>query len=159
MNLNKAQVIGRITQPLEIKTMPNGNSVLDFSVATNYVYKDQSGNKVEQTEFHNITSFGKQAETVAQYFVKGQEIYAEGRLKTDSWDDKESGKKMYRTRIVLEKFEFGAKPGGFTGNEQSPNQAPAQKNSAASAPSQPQPAPSDSINYPDEDINPEDIPF
>jgi single-strand DNA-binding protein len=84
MNLNKAQIIGRITQPLEIKTMPNGNSVLDFSVATNYVYKDQSGNKVEQTEFHNVTSFGKQAETVAQYFVKGQEIYAEGRLKTES---------------------------------------------------------------------------
>lgn len=82
MNLNKAQIIGRITQPLELKSMPNGNSVLNFSVATNYVYKDQGGNKVENTEFHNIVSFGKQAETVAKYFVKGQEIYCEGRLQT-----------------------------------------------------------------------------
>ena len=84
MNLNKIQIIGRITQDLELKTMPNGNAVLDFSVATNYVYKDKEGNKVEQTEFHNITSFGKQAETIARYFVKGQEIYAEGRLRTES---------------------------------------------------------------------------
>ena len=82
MNLNKAQIIGRITQPLELKTMPNGNSVLNFSVATNYVYKNQQGEKVEQTEFHNVTSYGKQAETIAQYFVKGQEIYCEGRLQT-----------------------------------------------------------------------------
>jgi len=84
MNLNKAMIIGRITQPLELKTLPNGTAVVNFSVATNYVYKDQNGNKVEQTEFHNIVSFGKQAETIAQYFVKGQEIYCEGRLQTRS---------------------------------------------------------------------------
>jgi len=75
MNINKAIIIGRITQDLELKAMPNGNSVLSFSVATNYVYKDKQGEKVEQVEFHNVTSFGKQAETVAKYFVKGQEIY------------------------------------------------------------------------------------
>jgi single-strand DNA-binding protein len=84
MNLNKAQVVGRITQPLELKKMPNGNSVLNFSVATNYGYKNANGEKVEETEFHNIVSFGKQAEVVAQYFVKGQEIYCEGRLKTNT---------------------------------------------------------------------------
>ena len=155
MNLNKVQVIGRITQPLELKTMPNGNGVLDFSVASNYVYKDQSGNKVEQTEFHNVVSFGKQAETIAQYFVKGQEIYVEGRLRTESWDDKESGKKMYRTKIILEKFEFGTKPGGAAmgGNQAA---APASAATATDAPEIPS---NDSINYPEEDINPEDIPF
>jgi single-strand DNA-binding protein len=82
MNLNKTQIIGRITQDLELKTMPNGNSVLNFSVATNFNYKDKEGNKIENTEFHNVVSFGKQAETVAQYFIKGQEIYCEGRLQT-----------------------------------------------------------------------------
>ena len=104
MNLNKVQIIGRITQPLELKKLPNGTSALRIAVATNRNYKDKNGGKVEETEFHNIVSFGKQAETIAQYFVKGQEIYAEGRLRTESWDDKESGKKMYRTKIVLEKF-------------------------------------------------------
>ena len=145
MNLNKAQIIGRITQPLELKTMPNGNSVLNFSVATNYVYKDQGGNKVEQTEFHNIVSFGKQAETIAQYFVKGQEIYCEGRLQTRSWDDKESGKKMYRTEIILDKFEFGAKPMGAGGA----TTQPASTNASVEP----------TVEYPEEDINPEEIPF
>lgn len=84
MNLNKAMIVGRITQPLELKKMPNGNSVLNFSVATNYNYKNANGEKIEETEFHNIVSFGKQAEVVAQYFVKGQEIFVEGRLKTNS---------------------------------------------------------------------------
>ena len=82
MNLNKALIIGRITQDLELKSTNNGTKVLNFSVATNYVYKDANGNKVEQTEFHNVVSFGKQAETIAQYFVKGQEIFVEGRLQT-----------------------------------------------------------------------------
>ncbi len=153
MNLNKAQIIGRITQPLELKKMPNGNSVLNFSVATNYNYKDATGNKVENTEFHNVVSFGKQAEVVAQYFVKGQEIYCEGRLQTRTWDDKESGKKMYRTEILLNQFEFGAKPGGSTGEY---NET---KNSQNSAPASQNPSKTDEINYPKEDINPEDIPF
>ncbi|PID83128.1 single-stranded DNA-binding protein [Candidatus Campbellbacteria bacterium] len=159
MNLNKVQIIGRITQPLELKTLPNGTSVLNFSVATNYVYKDQAGNKVENTEFHNVVSFGKQAQTVAQYFVKGQEIYVEGRLQTRSWDDKDSGKKMYRTEILLNNFEFGAKPMGQGGNaagnnsynqDQQQNQNFNQDNAADT---------SDQINYPEEEINPEDIPF
>lgn len=145
MNLNKAQIIGRITQPLELKSMPNGNSVLNFSVATNYVYKDQGGNKVENTEFHNIVSFGKQAETFAKYFVKGQEIYCEGRLQTRNWADKDSGKKMYRTEILLNNFEFGAKPGGAGGAVETSDA----KNTATEP----------TVKYPEEDINPEEIPF
>ncbi|HIP21882.1 MAG TPA: single-stranded DNA-binding protein [Candidatus Pacebacteria bacterium] len=82
MNINKAMIVGRITQDLDLKAMPNGNSVLNFSVATNYSYKDASGQKIEQTEFHNIVSFGKQADTIAKYFIKGQEIFIEGRLQT-----------------------------------------------------------------------------
>lgn len=145
MNLNKAQIIGRITQPLELKTMPNGNAVLNFSVATNYNYKNQQGEKIEQTEFHNITSYGKQAEVVAQYFIKGQEIYCEGRLQTRNWDDKESGKKMYRTEIILNNFEFGAKPLGAS-NTNSNSQPDNEKSSSEPV-------------YPTEEIDPEEIPF
>lgn len=154
MNINKVIVIGRITQDLELKKMPNGNNVLDFSVATNYVYKDKDGNKVEQVEFHNIKSFGKQSETIVQYFIKGQEIYIEGRLKTSTWDDKESGKKMYKTEIILEKFDFGAKPVGTT-------QGASTGYKKATGPTGPstQNQPQKKDSYPDEDINPEDIPF
>ncbi len=151
MNINKAMVVGRITQDLELKALPNGNSVLNFSVATNYRYKDQNGNPVEQTEFHNAVSFGKQAENIAKYFVKGQEIYIEGRLNTRSWEDKDCGKKMYRTEIVVDKFEFGAKPGqgGNSAGNNFENSQPVQK----------QEVKADEIEYPEDDINPEDIPF
>jgi len=93
------------------------------------------------------------AKTVAQYFVKGQEIYAEGHLETRNWDDETSGKKMYRTEVILDKFEFGAKPGqggqsggGNYGGGQAAPAAPA----AAKVPE---------IQYPTEEINPDDIPF
>ncbi len=153
MNINKAIIIGRITQDLELKAMPNGNSVLNFSVATNYGYKSADGNKVEETEFHNIVSFGKQAENIAKYFVKGQEIYVEGRLKTQSWEDKETGKKMYRTEIVVNQFEFGAKPNG-AGNPNYNNNS----NSQNITEEKPKVA-DNQIEYPTDDIDPEDIPF
>lgn len=154
MNINKAMIVGRITQDLELKTMPNGNPVLNFSVATNYSYKDASGQKIEQTEFHNVVSFGKQAENIAKYFVKGQEIFIEGRLQTRSWDDKETGKKMYRTEIVASQFEFGAKPGNVQNggyNNQPQEQQKTQPNQNQ--------VNNNEIEYPTDDINPEDIPF
>lgn len=138
MNLNKVQIIGRITQPLELKKLPNGTSALRISVATNHNYKNKAGEKIETTEFHNVISFGKQAEVVAQYFVKGQEIYCEGRLKTSTWDDKETQKKMYKTEIVLDQFEFGAKPQGAS--------QPAAQNQEVQ-------------EQTPEEVNPEDIPF
>ncbi len=158
MNLNKAQIIGRITQDLELKTTPTGRQVLSFSVATNYVYKDQQGQKVEQTEFHNVVSWGKQAEIIAQYFVKGQEIYVEGRLATRNWLDEASQKKMYRTEIILNNFEFGQKPNGqsagnsYQTSQQSPKQSFESKEKVAKQQNS-------EIDYPDQEIDPEDIPF
>jgi single-strand DNA-binding protein len=109
MNLNKAQVIGRVTRDLESKSLPNGTTVCSFSMATNYSYKDKEGKKVEETDFHNLVSFGKQAEILAQYVKKGQLLMVEGRMKTRSWDDKETSKKMYRTEIIIDQFQFGPK--------------------------------------------------
>ncbi len=116
MNVNKAIIIGRLTRDPELRTTQSGRQVVSLSVATSFTYKDQSGQKQEKTEFHNVVAWGKQAEIIAQYFTKGQEIYVEGRMETRSWDDKDSGKKMYRTEIIMEKFEFGAKPQGVVGS-------------------------------------------
>lgn len=153
MNINKVMIVGRITQDLELKTTTTGREVLNFSVATSRSWKDQAGQKQEKTEFHNVVVWGPQAKTVAQYFVKGQEIYVEGHLETRNWDDEGSGKKMYRTEVIMDRFEFGAKPGGAGGGGgyQSGSSAP-----AAAAPAE---AKVPEIQYPTEEINPDDIPF
>ena len=131
MNVNKVIIIGRLTRDPELRSTPSGRQVASLSVATSFRYKDQSGQQQERTEFHNVVAWGKQAEVIAQYFVKGQEIYVEGRLETRNWDDKDSGKKMYRTEIILEKFEFGAKPQGA--NSGYGNNSSAQQNNNASS--------------------------
>jgi single-strand DNA-binding protein len=151
MNINKAIIVGRITNDLEVKSTTSGREVLSFSVATNRSWKDQAGNKQEKTEFHNVVAWGKTAQTIAQYFIKGQEIYVEGHLETRSWEDEASKKKMYRTEILLDQFEFGQKPGGAaasSGNYSASAAKGAKNNSSESE-----------IQYPIEDINPEDIPF
>lgn len=110
MNINRAIIIGRLTKDPELRTTPSGTSLATFSVATSRQWKDNAGQKQEKAEFHNVIAWGKQAEVIAKFFTKGQEIYVEGRLETRNWDDKETGKKMYKTEIVLERFDFGAKP-------------------------------------------------
>ena len=112
MNVNKAIIIGRLVRDPEVRTTPSGQTVTNFSVATSSKWKGQDGQMNEKTEFHNVVAWGKRGEVIGQYMTKGQEIYVEGRLETRSWDDKDSGKKMYRTEINLENFEFGAKAGG-----------------------------------------------
>jgi len=110
MNINTVHIAGRVTKKPELRALPSGSKVCSFSIATNYVYKDQAGNKKEEVEFHNITSFGKTAETIAQYVVQGQVLYVEGRIKTDSWE--KDGVKHYKTNIIANNFQFGAKPKG-----------------------------------------------
>jgi single-strand DNA-binding protein len=107
MYINKAILIGNITKDIELKSLQNGTKVASFSIATNRTYKDAHGNKQESVEYHNIVSFGKQAEVIAQYCSKGDSIYVEGRITTRSWD--KDGVKMYRTEITLENFQFGNK--------------------------------------------------
>jgi single-strand DNA-binding protein len=101
MDLNKVQIIGRITQDIELKQTPNGQNVTTLSVATNRNYTDGSGVRQEQSEFHNIVLWGKLAEIASQYLAKGRRVYIEGRLQTRSWDAQD-GTKRYRTEIVGE---------------------------------------------------------
>lgn len=107
MYLNKAQIIGNLTRDPELKALPTGQSVCNFSIATNRVYKDSNNNKKEETEFHNVVVFGKQADTSSTYLKKGQQVYVEGRIATRSWDDKTSGEKKYRTEIIADTVQFG----------------------------------------------------
>lgn len=120
MYLNKSFIYGNLTRDPEMRSMPNGNRVTSFSVASNRVYKDNNGNRKEDTEYHNIVVFGKQAETSAKYLKKGQGVLIEGRIQTRSWDDANSGEKKYRTEIVAEVVQFGAKAGGSEPKEEKP---------------------------------------
>jgi single-strand DNA-binding protein len=100
-SVNKVILLGNIGKDPEIKVLPSGQPVANFSIATSDRYKDQQGNFQDRTEWHNITAYGKLAEIVRDYVKKGSKLYVEGRLTTRSWDDKDSGKKVYRTEIVI----------------------------------------------------------
>jgi single-strand DNA-binding protein len=150
MYINKAMLYGNLTRDPELRSLPSGGQVCSFSVATNRVFKKQDGSKQESTEFHNIVVFGRQAETCAQYLKKGSPAFVEGRIQTRSWDSPEKGK-QYRTEIIAERVQFG--PRGAN------SAAPSGLRDDASAEA-PQRAPKeDAIEYPEEDINPDDIPF
>lgn len=151
MYLNKAMIVGNLTRDPELKTLPSGMKVASFSLATNRVWKDSAGAKKEAVDYHNIVVFGRQAETSAQFLRKGSQALIEGRLQTQSWDDAQTGKKMYRTEIVADRVQFGRRAEGVA-NMASTSEHP------VSAPQVSAPA-VDTIEYPEEDINPEDIPF
>jgi single-strand DNA-binding protein len=152
MYLNKVQLYGNLTRDPEVKALPSGQQVANFAIATNRSYKDKNGARQEQTEFHNVVAFGRTAEVIGQYLKKGRPIFVEGRLQTRSWD--KDGAKQYRTEVIVENFQFGA-DGGRGGSEG--GSRPSAANDSGSdmdmggAP--------DAIQYPDEEINPEDIPF
>lgn len=101
MNLNKAMVIGNVVRDPEMRTTPNGQNVTSFSIATNFIWKDQQGQKQERAEFHNIVAWRRLAEISSQYLKKGSKVYIEGRMQTRSWDDP-NGVKRYKTEIVAE---------------------------------------------------------
>ena len=100
-SVNKVILLGNVGKDPEIKVLPSGQPVANFSIATSDRFKDQQGNFQDRTEWHNITAYGKLAEIVRDYVKKGNKLYIEGRLTTRSWDDKETNKKVYRTEIVV----------------------------------------------------------
>jgi single-strand DNA-binding protein len=141
MDLNKAMVIGRLNRDPETKTIPSGQTVTTCSVATNFTWNNQEGQKQERVEYHNIVAWRKLAEIMGQYLKKGSKVYIEGRLQTRSWED-QTGQKKYRTEIIADNMIMLDSAGG------SRSEAPAPSDDKAPEPS------SD-----EEEINVEDIPF
>jgi single-strand DNA-binding protein len=111
MNLNKAILVGRLTQDPQSRALPSGQSVVSFGLATSRFYTDKNGEKKQQTEFHNIVMFGKLAEIASQYLTKGSLTLIEGRIQTRSWQDS-SGNKRWRTEIIAERMQLGPKAAG-----------------------------------------------
>ena len=149
MYLNKALIIGNLTRDPELKSLPSGVQVATFGIATNRVYRDKEGNKQESTEFHNIVVFGRQAETSAQYLKKGSSALIEGRLQTRSWE--QDGQKKYRTEIVADRVQFGERRQSGSGSYTQTQSTDTQPNAGTGK--------SDAIEYPEDEINPDDIPF
>ena len=106
MDLNKVMLIGRITVDLDVKKIwESGNSVLNFTLATNRVYKTRDGAKVEEAEFHRCVVFGRLAEIMWEYLGKWRQVYVEWRLRTRQWED-QAGTKRYTTEIVVNEMTF-----------------------------------------------------
>lgn len=131
-SLNRAQIIGNVTRDPEVRQTPGGQSVASFSVATNSVWVDKTGQKQEKAEFHNIVAWGKLAEICGQYMQKGRKVYVEGRLQTRDWDG-EDGVKRYKTEIIAENIILLDRAGNPEGGNYERQQAPVRENSSAPA--------------------------
>ena len=114
--VNKVMLVGNLGRDPEMRALPSGQQVANFSLATSRRYKDRDGNRKDETEWHNIVVFGKQAEIAGQYLTKGKMVFVEGRIQTRSWDDKESGKKQYKTEIICENFQMLGSKGDSGGS-------------------------------------------
>ncbi len=147
MDLNKAMIIGRLTRDPEVRTTPNGAKVASFGVATGFTWTDQSGQKKEQTEFHNVVMWRGLAGVAEQYLRKGSQVYIEGRLQTRSWEGQD-GKKNYRTEIVADSMIMLGRPSGQSGS-------PAPLTSQPAMAEQPEPK----SELPEIQIDNDDIPF
>jgi len=151
MYLNKVFLIGNLTRDPELKAIPSGVKVCTFSIATNRVWKDNNGSRQESTDYHNIVVFGRQAENVAQYMKKGSQVMIEGRMQTRSWDDASTNTKKYRTEVIADRVQFGSNG--------SRNNSNVGQSSGIDSKAKEDNDELDTIEYPDEQINAEDIPF
>src|SRR5471032_731843 len=117
-NLNKVMLMGNLTRDPEIKYTPKGTAIANFGIAVNRTYTPEGGEKREEVTFIDLEAFGRTAEIIGEYFKKGRPIFIEGRLKLDQWDDKTTGKKMSKLRVIVGTFEFlGSREGGGGGGE------------------------------------------
>ncbi|NTV41370.1 MAG: single-stranded DNA-binding protein [Candidatus Moranbacteria bacterium] len=162
MNLNKVQLIGRLTRDPEIRTTPSGQTVATVGLATNRTWMDKAGQKQEKTEFHNIVIWGRLAEIAGQYLTKGQEAYFEGRLETRSYTGKD-GVERKVTDIVAENMQMGSRAqgsgqgGGSYQTRQAQQTSPAPANKPA--PTQEENIPTINLDEETDEVRLEDVPF
>ncbi len=121
--INKVILVGRLGKDPEMRSTPGGQTVAKFTMATDEKFTDKNGEKQERTEWHNIVAWGKLAEICGQYLRKGKLIYIDGSIRTDSWDDKETGQKRYRTEIVANTMKMLDRKGDEGGGQGGGNYA------------------------------------
>lgn len=149
-NLNRVLLIGNLTRDPEVRYTPKGTAVAEIGLAVNRIYSGEDGEKKEETTFVDVTLWARQAEIAGQYLKKGRPVFIEGRLQLDTWDDKQTGQKRSRLRVVSENLQLlGSRQEG----EGSSPGTPPRRGSAVAPPSRPEP------RDPDLDAEPDDIPF
>ena len=122
--VNKVILLGNLGRDPEIRSTASGVPVANLSLATNRRWNDRDGNPQEQTEWHRIVVFGRQAEVAGQYLTRGQQIYVEGRLQTRSWEDRNTGETKYMTEVVCEVFKMLGRRGDTEGQQGSQQAGP-----------------------------------
>ena len=153
--VNKVFLLGRLGKDPEIRATQGGMQIATFTLATSDRQKDQTGQWVDKTEWHNLVAFGKTAEIVRDYCKKGKELFIEGKIQTRSWDDKESGQKKYRTEILVNDLSFTG--GGERSGSEGGGGGSYSKPAATTSYDQRQPA--TAPDFGDSGITDDDIPF
>ena|SRR5437867_2117824 len=150
-SFNRVILMGNLTRDPELRYTPKGTAIAKLGLAVNRVWRTETGETREEVTFVDIDSFGKQAETIAQYLKKGNPLLMEGRLKLDQWEDKNTHQKQSKLKIVLESFKFVGAPrtDGATDASRKPAAAAPAPAAETAPPIEPEAAP------PEED----DVPF
>ncbi|MEZ2346788.1 single-stranded DNA-binding protein [Terriglobus sp. RCC_193] len=153
--VNKVILLGNVGKDPEIRATPSGMVIAQLTLATADRQKDQAGNWVDKTEWHNLVAFGRTAEIVRDYVKKGKQLYIEGKLQTRSWDDKETNQKKYRTEIIVNDLSLlGGGEGGGGGRSSGGGYS---QSSGSNTASFDQRTPQN--DYANEGITDDDIPF
>lgn len=153
-SLNKVMLIGNLTRDPEIKYTPKGTAIADIGLAVNRNYTTESGEKREEVTFIDVTLWGRVAEIVGEYCKKGRPLFVEGRLQLDQWDDKQTGQKRSKLKVVGDNIQLlGGREGGGSGGGEAEGRP--QQSRPAGRPAQAPKPPAD----PDLDAAEDDIPF
>jgi len=147
MSVNKVILIGNLGRDPEVRYASSGNAVCNFTMATSRTYKNKQGERTDETEWHRVVAFGRTAEVCGEYLKKGSMVYIEGRIKTNKWQDKETGADRYSTDIITENMKMLGKRGDDAGGAQRGSSS--QASSGNNDPYQPLPG----------DIPDSDVPF
>jgi single-strand DNA-binding protein len=159
-SLNKVMLIGNLTRDPELRVTPKGTSICQFGLAVNRQFKDESGATRDETTFIDIEAWGKQGELVSKYLSKGSPCFVEGRLRFDQWDDKQSGQKRSKLKVVLENVQFLGAPKGGSGGGGGPS-SPEDGDPSSDAPRYSAPPPRGNTRPPAaaQDHVDDDVPF
>ena len=160
-SFNKVILLGNLTRDPELRYTPKGQAVARLGLAVNRKYTTEAGEAREEVTFIDIDAWGKQAEVIGQYLKKGRALFVEGRLKLDQWDDKNTGQKVSKLKVVLESFQFvdGPRGGAEGGPGGSPGPSSAPAPARPSRPPAPSPSPGDSPASDGPPAEVDDVPF